>query len=373
MVKKVTKKKVSFKVKLLVLLNLLSALLLLVCAYSNRISPETMWPAAFLGFSFPFVLSVNIFFILFWIVFLRLYFLISLTAILLSWAQFGATFKFPFSGNDKIETPIKLMSYNVRLFDIYEWQKKEHPGHYNQEIIDFIALQKPDILCLQEFYTGGRHQLNYEDSLAGKTHLKYAKVEPIKSRDKTLPFGLATFSKYPIINTFKQEFSNSTINFCLITDIVIARDTIRIVNTHLESVKFGKEDYNFVNELANNNINNKITDNSRAILAKMARAYRKRAPQADELAEFIRRSPYKVLLFGDFNDTPVSYTYHTVNQTLNDAFASAGQGLGYTYSNFLALRLDYIMFDKSIKCNKYRVLRHNYSDHYPVIAEIGIE
>lgn len=373
MSKKVTNKKVSFKVKLLVLLNLLSALLLVISAYSNRISPETMWPAAFLGFSFPYILSVNIFFFLFWIVFLRLYFLISVTAILVSWPQFSASVKFPFGSNDKIEKPIKLMSYNVRLFDIYEWQKKDHPGHYNLDIIDFIAEQKPDILCLQEYYTGSRNQISYKDSILVKCYLKYSSVEPIRNRDNTLPFGLATFSSFPIIKSFKQEFSNSTINFCLITDIKIAKDTVRIINTHLESVKFGKEDYNFVNELANNNINNKITDNSKAILAKMARAYRKRAPQADELAEFVKRSPYKVILFGDFNDTPVSYTYHTVTQDLNDAFALAGKGLGYTYSNFLALRLDYILFDKSFKCKSYKIHRHNYSDHYPVVAEIGIK
>lgn len=373
MIKKITKKKVSFKVKLMVLLNLLAALLLLVCAYSNRISPESMWPAAFLGFSFSFILTVNIFFALFWIVFLRLYFLISVLAFILSWAQFSATFKFPLGSTDNVENPIKLMSYNVRLFDIYEWQKKEHPKHYNHEIIEFIVSQKPDILCLQEYYTGSRHQISYEDSILTNSLLKYSSVEPIRNRDKTLPFGLATFSSFPIIKSFKQEFSNSTINFCLITDIKVAEDTVRIINTHLESVKFGKEDYNFVNELANNNINNKITDNSKAILAKMARAYRKRAPQADELAEFVERSPYKVILFGDFNDTPVSYTYHTVTQDLNDAFSLAGRGLGYTYSNFLALRLDYILFDKSIKCSKYKILRHNYSDHYPVIAEIGLK
>lgn len=370
--RKASVKKVSFKVKLLVLINLLLAVLLIICAYSNQISPESMWPAAFLGFSFPFILAINIFFMLFWIVFLRLYFLVSVVAIALSWTQFRATFRFPSENKAGINKPLKIMSYNVRLFDIYEWQKKEHPGHYNNEIIDFISSQNPDILCLQEYYTGSRNQINYSDSILFKSQLKYVSIEGIKNRSKTLPFGLATFSTYPIVNSFKQEFSNSTINFCLITDIKIAEDTVRVINTHLESIKFGKEDYNFVNELANNNINNNITDNSKAILAKMARAYRKRAPQSDELARFIEQSPYKVILFGDFNDTPVSYTYHKLSKNLKDAFVEAGFGLGYTYSNFLALRLDYILLDKSIKCSKYRILRHEYSDHYPVMAEISI-
>ena len=264
------------------------------------------------------------------------------------------------------------MTYNVRLFDIYEWHGKNYPDHYNKEIIGFIADQKPEILCLQEYYTGSRHQINYKDSILADSDLKYASVERIKNRDRILPFGLATFSAYPIVNSFMKEFSNSTINFCLVTDIVIGSDTVRVINTHLESIKFGKDDYNFVNELANNNINNNITDNSKVILAKMARAYRKRAPQADELAEFIKQSPHRVILFADLNDTPVSYTYHKLNSNMNDAFAKAGRGLGYTYSNFLALRLDYIFLDKAIICSDYKIIRKNYSDHYPVIAEIGL-
>ena len=264
------------------------------------------------------------------------------------------------------------MSYNVRLFDIYEWNRKDNPEDYNKDIIKFIADQKPEILCIQEYYTGSRHQISYNDSILQKSDLKYSSVERIKNRDRILPFGLATFSKYPIINSFRKEFSNSTINFCLVTDIVIGNDTVRVINTHLESIKFGKEDYDFVNELANNNLNNNITDNSKAILAKMARAYRKRAPQADELSEFISQSPYRVIVLADLNDTPVSYTYQKLTNTMNDAFARAGSGLGYTYSNFLALRLDYIFLDKTINCNDYRIVRQTFSDHYPVIAEIGL-
>ncbi|WP_347396275.1 endonuclease/exonuclease/phosphatase family protein [Parabacteroides leei] len=59
--------------------------------------------------------------------------------------------------------------------------------------------------------------------------------------------------------------------------------------------------------------------------------YRKRAEQADMIHAEIKCSPYPVLVCGDFNDTPASYTYHRVRKDLVDGFRDCGSGYQYTF------------------------------------------
>ena len=80
-------------------------------------------------------------------------------------------------------------------------------------------------------------------------------------------------------------------------------------------------------------------------------------------------SPYPVIVAGDFNDTPVSYTYRVMRRGLNDAFVEAGYGAGFTYSGkYPPNRIDYILYSDGIDCIDFDIVKVRYSDHYPVIA-----
>jgi endonuclease/exonuclease/phosphatase family metal-dependent hydrolase len=166
--------------------------------------------------------------------------------------------------------------------------------------------------------------------------------------------------------------SDNGLDFCLITDIKFPHDTLRVLNTHLESVRFGKEDYNFVKDLKDSD-NPKNSDfiqgGSRKIFSKMKMAYIKRVEQIGKLTEIIDHSPYAILLVGDFNDTPVSFAYHQVSKRLNDSFVEAGTGIGQTYAGMIPiLRIDYIFASESIKIKRFETIRKEFSDHYPIIA-----
>ena len=98
-----------------------------------------------------------------------------------------------------------------------------------------------------------------------------------------------------------------------------------------------------------------------------------RAKQAEILTNHIASSPYPVIVCGDFNDIPVSYTYRTLSQNLNDAFEKRGFGFGTTYSgNIPALKIDYILTAKRIKIFNCTILKVPYSDHYPMVSELGL-
>jgi len=82
-------------------------------------------------------------------------------------------------------------------------------------------------------------------------------------------------------------------------------------------------------------------------------------------------SPYPVILAGDFNDTPSSYTYREMKGALTDGFRRCGNGYGGTF-RYLGglLRIDYIFYDDTFECVRYYMPSETVSDHKVVIAEL---
>lgn len=371
---KKTNGKMSLPTKLMVVVNLFFIVFLVSSYLSLYISPVKFWPLAFAGLAYPVILLCNLFFVLFWIVFLKKYFILSIITILLGFNQLKTYIKFTGAQHKlSFENSINVMSYNVRLFDLYNW-RNESGKTTRLEIFNLIHSESPDILCIQDYYSGAGKHADFADSISQQSGYKYRNVELFDKKTNALPFGLAIFSRYPIISTKKLEFPNSRVNFCQSCDVMIGKDTIRIMNLHFESVKFGKEDYDFVNEITVVPAGNEnIKKGSLAIFGKMKRAFIKRAVQSDVVAEFIRNSPYPVILTGDFNDTPVSYSYRQIANELDDTFVDEGKGLGQTHSQMLPmLRIDYIFHSKALQTIEHKTINKDYSDHFPIVARFMI-
>ena len=191
------------------------------------------------------------------------------------------------SSNSEYE--IKIMSYNVRLFDLYNWNDNIKSRN---KIFNLIKNQNADILCFQEFYYDETNRFNTLDTLiqfqkAKNTHTAYTYT----ARNK-YHFGIATFAKYPIIKRGRITFQ-STNNICIYTDIKISSDTFRIYNCHLESIHFQPENYNFIDSIGYKNEEERL-EGIKDILSRLKSAYAKRAGQVDIIADHIKNSPYKV-------------------------------------------------------------------------------
>lgn len=355
---------------ILLFLNILLAGLLLILYVSVNISPATWWVVGFLTLSYPFVLFLNLFFIVWWMLFRKWYFILSLACILLGWGHLKSTMQVNFKNPKTSEgqRSLRLLTYNVRLFNYYEWHKDTSAW---TSIIAYIKQQDPDIVCFQEFVTlpGSNHDL---ESLKRQlksleyTHVFYTNRIPGK-----LDFGMATFSKYPIVRKETIEFAAS-LNGSMSSDIVVGTDTIRIYNCHLQSIRL-RNDYNNLLDSLLFNYSEKQLDELKDISIRLKQAYIQRAQQVDILSEHIGLSPYPVIICGDFNDTPVSYTYKNLSADKKDAFIESGSGTGTTFrGNFPYVRIDYILFDPWFTSEYYNTDRINWSDHYPVLARFRI-
>ncbi len=340
---------------------------LLLSYLSVYISPEKIWLLAFFGLAYPFLLITNLLFIIFWIYKKRLFFIIPLVAILLGWNYMASYIQVPLR-KAKTETPdenkFNILSFNVRLFDLYDWNEGENTS---AQIFEFINNEGFDIICFQEFFTKNSGELT-ESFIRKSLDEKYYKHIEYTIENRNYNYGIATYSRYPIVNRGVINFQNSS-NSTIYTDIKKGNDTIRIFNNHLQSIRFNKNNYSFIS-------NSKILkDDERLkeikdISSRLRDAFIKRASQANIISNYIESSPFPVIVCGDFNDVPVSYTYKTMKTNLNDSFIEAGRGIGTTYmGKFPSFRIDYIFHSEDVECVEFEIHDVKLSDHYPLKGE----
>ncbi|MCW5907536.1 MAG: endonuclease/exonuclease/phosphatase family protein [Chitinophagales bacterium] len=363
----------SFLLKTITVFN---ALLLLLSCASVFINPNTLWHFSFFGFAFIFLFAANLLLLLWWLLRFNLFVVVPALALLVSWKQAANTFALNFKEEPK-EQGIKLLTWNVKNFDLYNWSKN---AAARQQMMALIKKENPYVLCLQEFYTNNQNfkNLEYLRDTLGFTHVYfYPRVEITgkprnvwqktlwKNESLTQQWGVATFSKFPIVESGKTEFDNKLVNGCIYTDVDFGNEVVRIHNVHLESVHLGYEDYETLDEIEQSRQTNR--NKIFRILRKMKRAYGKRALQAKELRQDIDTHSGLQVLCGDFNDVPVSYTYRNAGYGLKDAFIEKGKGLGFTYFyHFPLFRIDYVLLHEKLQVNSYRTIRKELSDHYPV-------
>ena len=304
-------------------LNLLAAAALVVSELASFICPENYWVLAIFGLGYLINVFINVLFVVYWLFSNRkILALISTVTILLGanillgFVQYNINSKLP-EQIKKEHREVKIMSYNVRLFDLYNWW---HNLESRAKMFDLITNEDPDICCFQEFFDSKRKNLHNLDTLKQFMKAKYYLAEYTISLRDTDFFGIATFSKYPIVNQGKLDFGGRySNNSCIFTDLKINDDTLRVYNIHLQSINFMKKDYYFMDSLIVKDKDEEIKGSKR-ILKLLKKAYIKRAKQTDMVAEHIRNSPYPVLVCGDFNDPASSYAYHILSHNLNQAF-----------------------------------------------------
>ncbi len=363
-----TKKRSIGWVILYVVTFFFAALLLLSFA-AAFVSPEKFVWFSYFGMIFPFVLVVNIFLAIFLLCNLKTIALLPVFAIALNWSNMQTLAKFKSAEFDTNEKKIRVMSYNVNLFDHYG-NINTQEGQTEREILEFISNETPDILCFQEFWGETKNAIP-TSFLRQKVGLKYASQSRF---NKTISFGNKIYSRFPIIHDSLIRFENSK-NLILFADVVAHEDTIRVFNFHLASIRFEKSDDSFYQELTK--APNEVADLKKGLVGlirKMNAAYKQRAFQANILARLIAQSPYPTLVCGDMNDIPQSYAYKCISKNMNDSFCKRAFGLGTSYSGaYPSFRIDYIFFSDAFYCENFSTIRVRYSDHFPIISDLKIK
>lgn len=345
----------------MLLLNVLFFIALVMATFAGRVSPEKGVLFAYASLMFPVFFLANIAFLLFWVVRLRKYLLLSLVGLLLSLPQFLVYFPMHKQNKELPAKTIKILSYNVRGFN-YITHTEEEPN----PTIKYILEQDADIVCIQEF--GWSKNDGYLDR---KGILKAFKGYPYYRFTITVDSrwnfsGLACFSKYPIISSYKLPFEskyNASAYYC----IKIGDRKLDVINNHLESNKFTSDDISAYKKVIKDVSSENIERFNDIIIQKMDQAYKTRAEQAAVVRDAIDNCEHDLIVCGDFNDTPLSYTYHKIRGGLGDSFVETGFGPGISYNdNYFYFRIDHILHSPSLKAFNCKIDRIKLSDHFPI-------
>lgn len=354
--------------------NGVAVVALLLSYLSAWIDPAVFWPLALFGMAYPFLLVANLLCIGWWLLFRRKRMWPSLIVILLGWGYLAEYVQL--SGNTNapadVRTPFTLMSWNVRLFDLYNWT---HNQQTRDEMMELIRVEDPDILCMQEFLNvGPGNPMMVKDTLLSSYRFTACADAYTVHAHGDLYIGIAMFSTWPIVAHGTIHFPDDLNNLSLWADIAVGQDTIRVYTAHLASLRFGDQDYDFIRHLEKGVGSDSITTAGTRILWRMKDAFVRRSGEVSMILAHMKTSPWPVVYCGDLNDTPMSYSYHElIRSGLSDAFIEGGKGFGHTYiGDFPSFRIDHILHDKDFRAWSFRTLPDELSDHRAIITSMGL-
>ena len=265
---------------------------------------------------------------------------------------------------------LRLLSANVRIFNVYAHLREAEPAA-PAHMLNWLAASPADVLCLQEYYdqpdASGRDSVFRTSERLGQRSGRQAFVSKSLTNRAGAVFGLAIFSRLPVVGRGELSFGRLTQNHAMWVDVVLPGppvDTVRVFNAHLQSMSLDEADI-----VAAGSSRTGLESKSRGLLRRFVRGAAARAWQADTLLAHVRRSPYPVLLAGDLNDPPYSYAYNALAGAMQNAWASTGFGPGNTYHGRLPplLRIDQQFATPAWQVLDCRI-HHEipYSDHFPV-------
>ena len=339
------------------LLLLFSASMLL--AYSaSFINPEKIFIPLYFGLYFIPIFIFNLLLLIVGISKRRKGAFLSVI-ILLPTLLFADNF-FKFGNEEKIfeGEPVKLLTYNIGRFSLSS--NGESEAITMDRVLNYIAQQDADIVCLQEFRI-------IDTSNIPSLLQQYRFSHFSGYKENGYHFGNLTLSKFPITQSDEIKFSGSS-NLCLYDDIQSPHGLIRIYNCHLESYSIS------FSSIIKRMSRKTISDEFIQLHGKLKSGTIKRVEEVETLTGSINNCEMQSIICGDFNDPPTSYTYHTLLKNHSDSFIESGTGFSGTYSMLWPLlKIDYILLPENFSCTRHNIDRLKYSDHYPVHTVIYLK
>lgn len=347
----------------LLLINLLMAALFVFCCYSPLINPISHPILSCAGLAFPIFFFIVIAFLLFWLITKIKYSLVSLITLLICIKPILTYCPLNVKSSDIPDNAIKFLSFNTMAFD---QGKVDEYG--KNAILDYIKSSDADIVCIQEFIPGGR--LTLKKIKKELSEYKYNNYYHIAGSSN----GIGIFSRFPIISVEPIDYESRS-NGSVAYKLKVGGDTLVVVNNHFESNKLTVNDKSMYREMIKDPDKGKVSQGSKLLIGKLASASKIRASQVDSVVKYISKNiNYPIIVCGDFNDSPLSYTHHELEYYLKDAYVDSGFGPGISYNqNHFYFRIDHILVSRYMQtynCKVDRTIKN--SDHYPIWCYIKI-
>lgn len=335
-----TKNKTFFS-KIIFLLNITILFLIGLCFLLSNYHLENLSSFSILIIFLPVLLFINFLFLIYWILKFDLRFIFSFLILLVYLDK-----PISFFETDKLvdyREGFQIMSYNVRLFNHYNWIKD---GSLKEKIKLFINKKNPEFIAIQEFHD------DYKELMSDFKYSHFGFNEG--------SVGLAIFGNKKIIKK-GEVLSNDERKIAIYVDFIEKNDTLRLYNSHFKSYNLNPKSFKADKETLKD------------IIDKAKLVYEIQNKECLILVDHMKKSPHPILLAIDLNNTPDSFVYNKISELYIDSYSQKGYKPGATYRfNFLPIRIDYIFYSKLIKANSYKIHNVKLSDHKPISAFFNI-
>lgn len=351
---------------LLALLALVGLGAMIMSVLSSYVDPSKFVWLSFFGLTFWVILLYNL------AVFLLLLLMwsrkawISIVALLIAIPGIYKSFSM---GTSQEGGELRVMTYNVWQFK----DQSENDKPRDTVVADMVRMvkeYKPDVLCIQEF-SPFMPRTSRNDCIAQFGEMMELPYQYYHTKANFS--GNVIFSRYPLAALEEDTpFAQENEYGAVARVDAGSKGVFYVLNCHLTSFMLTNEEIGVFSE--RNNSKEQVEEYGKSIVSKLVTAYKKRSQEVSEMLEHIPHDGRPILLCGDFNDTPLSYTYHQlVRAGFVDGFVKAGHGIGRTYAGKLPLlRIDYVWANEQIQPISFKRIKHRGSDHFPVMLEFNV-
>lgn len=346
----------KFAYFLSIIFTLLVLGLSVFACFAGRIDPTYNIFAAYAALGKPLLVIINILLVAYWLIRVRYWLWIPLVGLAVNYEYITSMYQVYNSTKYANENKLKVVTYNVHAFG------NEITGFSAKEFAGIMDKEEADVLCFQEYRGNG-------DFTKDDLYATYSKSFPYSFLPEEK--SMAIYSRYPIIRSQVVEFSGTN-NSAIWTDLDVNGRTVRVINVHMQTTAFDRMRFKAAQAKETGNKKHReevylqFTDNLHDNIIR-------RAEQAKMIRALTDATEYPMILCGDFNDPPGTFTYETLKGDLKDGFLSAGKGFAATYRGlYNLLRIDYLFHSPSLEGIKYGTFPYEMSDHNPVYLEVGL-
>ena len=332
--------------RIITIINIVLVICTLAAYLGSYINPQRISFLQVFGLFMPWMLLINGFLALFWLTMRKRQFWLSFLTLLVGVPQVSRFVGLHFN---QLTGPEHLM---ITTFNCESYNESDNLKIFLQNLEQKDAI---DILCLQEI---SPDQVGVLTEGIGLAHHYFYK-------------GKIVASRFPIKDKGHIQFDKS-VNGCLWTDLSIGEGkTIRVYNVHLRSNGVTHAAEGLIDEI---NVDRRAAfSRFKGMVSNYQDASKTRAQQVREIIGHLNTCQLPVVLMGDLNDTPFSYTYQQLANHLQDQFKCKGLGVGITYGGDIpGLKIDYIFADENFEALSYQTLRTKISDHFPVVSRMKL-
>ena len=341
--------------------NVATILLMALAGYADRINPVEHPLLSCMGMTFPIFLIANLLFIFFWLTFKWRKLWIPIVGYIIVYGPLTLYMPLHLAQEEPKEGTIKIISYNVCTYG----------GNYKYEqgfetVYDYLKLQDADIVCLQEDvdtwrrYVMQRYKKIYE----------YNDTVIFNPQDASIN-GVGIHTRFPIIKK-ERILYDSHANGSVAYYLKVNKDTIIVINNHLEGTHLSNEERDRYKQIIAGKME-KDTAKAETIylFEKLGKYAAKRAPEAEAVHAYVEaHKKYPIIVCGDFNDNPISYSHRTIAKGLTDCYEATGKGIGLSYNQKgFFFRIDHLFCSSHFQpCYCKIDDKMDASDHYPLIC-----